>query len=215
MATEMKNVRNGVDLDQLTAAVESVKQDAANGKFTFTVRTDWKGGFRARHRAGAYVVGQQSARHVRDHDLETDEPREILGGDSGISPAETMMSSLAACLSVGYAANAAAMGIDLDGLRFEITASGSLEGFMNLGNKRPGLSDISVKAIVQSSASPDKLQELHDYVNEHSPIWDTICNPVTITSELATESRDEGWAGRHGPETSASESATMSPSHGP
>ena len=27
---------------------------------------------------------------------------------------------------------------------------------------------------------------LHDYVNGHSPIWGTICNPVKITSELIT-----------------------------
>lgn len=209
MATETKNVRNGVDLDQLTAAVESVKQDPANGKLTFTVNTQWKGGFKARHRAGTYVVGKDQGQHLADHDLDTDEPREILGEDAGISPAEVIMSSLAACLTVGYAANAAAMGIDLDELKFEITANGSLEGFMNLGDKRPGLSDISIKALVSSSASPEKLRELHDFVNSHSPIWDTICNPVTITSELVANPQERS-TGRYA--EGAAEAATMSPS---
>ena len=127
------------------------------------------------------------ADHLKEHTLETDEPREILGGDSGISPAETMISALAACLSVGYAANAAAMEIDIDELKFEITGNGSLEGFMNVGSARPGLSDISIKAMVKSSASAEKLKELHDFVNSHSPIWDTICNPVKISSEIATK----------------------------
>jgi uncharacterized OsmC-like protein len=178
------NVRNGVDLDQLTSAVESVKKDPTNGKLTFTVKTDWRGGFKAHHTTSAYVVGHEAGRHQKEYAVDTDEQREILGGDSGISPAETMISSLAACLSVGYAANAAAMGIDIDELKFEITANGSLEGFMNLGNKRPGLSDVSIKAFVKSSAPPQKLKELHDYVNAHSPIWDTICNPVSVSSEL-------------------------------
>ncbi len=209
MAAETKNVRNGVDLDQLTAAVESVKQDPANGKLTFTVNTQWKGGFKARHRAGTYVVGKDQGQHLADHDLDTDEPREILGEDAGISPAEAIMSSLAACLTVGYAANAAAMGIDLDELKFEITANGSLEGFMNLGNKRPGLTDISIKALVSSSASPEKLRELHDFVNSHSPIWDTICNPVTITSELVANPQERSTA-RYA-ESGASDAA-LSPS---
>jgi uncharacterized OsmC-like protein len=180
------SMRNGVDVDQLMTAVESVKKDAANGKLTFTVKTDWKGGFKARHTTSGYVVGREQGHHQRDYAVETDEPKEILGGDSGISPAETMISSLAACLSVGYAANAAAMGIDIDELKFEITANGSLEGFMNIGNKRPGLSDISIKAIVRSTAPAEKIRELHDYVNSHSPIWDTISNPVSIKSQLMT-----------------------------
>ncbi len=182
------NVRNGVDLDQLMTAVEAVKEDAANGKITYSVRTDWRGGFKARHTACGYAVGKEQGHHAKDHSVETDEPKEILGSDSGISPAETLLSALAACLSVGYAASAAAMGIDLEELRFEITANGSLEGFMNIRNPRPGLGDVSVKAFVKSPAPASKLQELHDYVNAHSPIWDTIRNPVAITSRLVAVS---------------------------
>ena len=59
-----------------------------------------------------------------------------------------------------------------------------LEGFMNLREQAPGLNGITVKTHVKSDASPEKLQELHDYVNEHSPIFDTIANPVKISSEL-------------------------------
>ena len=182
--TQQPVVRNGVDVGQLMTAIESVKQDTANGKLTFTVKTDWKGGFKAKHTTSAYVVGKERAEHQKNYTLETDEPREILGGDSGISPAETMISSLAACLSVGYAANAAAMGIDIDELKFEITGNGNLAGFMAIGDKRPGLTDISIKALVKSKAPAAKLTELHDYVNKHSPIWDTISNPVKVTSQI-------------------------------
>jgi hypothetical protein len=55
---------------------------------------------------------------------------------------------------------------------------------MNLNDARPGLSNINIKATVKSNAPKDKIQELHDYVNGHSPIWDTICNPVRISSEV-------------------------------
>jgi len=169
------------------SAIEAVKEDPANGKLTFTVGSNWTGGFKANHSTASFAVGNEPGKREKNHTLSTDEPNEVLGGDTGISPAETLITSLAACLTVGYAANAAALGIDLDDLKFEITGNGSLEGFMNIGDSRPGLSDMKIKAIVKSDAPPEKLRELHDYVNEHSPIWDTICNPVKIESEIVTD----------------------------
>jgi uncharacterized OsmC-like protein len=180
----MSHIRNGVNVDELTTAIEAVKSDPENGKLTFSVRSHWKGGLKAEHTTGDYVIGREAGKHAKNHTLATDEPKEVLGADSGISPAETLLSSLASCLAVGYAANAAALGIDIDDMSFEISGKGSLEGFMNIGDARPGLSDISIKASIKSSAPEEKLQELHEYVNAHSPIWDTICNPVKVTSEL-------------------------------
>ena len=179
----METVRNGVNVNDLMMAIEGVKNDPANGKLTFTVQSKWKNRFRAEHKSSNYVIGKQSGTH--EHIVSTDEPKEILGEDSGISPAETLLSSLGACLTIGYAANAAAMGIDIDEMSFEITAHGGLEGFMDIGDSRPGLTDISVKTHIKSNAPDAKLQELHDYVNQHSPIWDTIKNPVKVTSELS------------------------------
>jgi len=179
-------IKNGVNLDDLMAAVEAVTADPANGKLTFTINTTWENGFKARHTTGSFKVGPENGSRNQNHSISTDEPQEILGGDAGISPAETLMSALGACLTVGYAANAAAMGIDLDELSFEIKGNGSLEGFMNLRDQRAGLSDLSIKAFVKSDAPREKLEELHSYTNEHSPIWDTICNPVSITSEIVT-----------------------------
>jgi uncharacterized OsmC-like protein len=179
-------IRNGVNVDDLMAAIEAVKMDPVNGKLTFTVSSEWTGGFKAAHTTSNFVVGKEPGKRSKNHSISTDEPNEVLGSDTGISPAETLISSLAACLTVGYAANAAALGIDLDELSFEITGDGSLEGFMNNGDKRPGLSDLKIKAFIKSSAPEDKLRELHDYVNEHSPILDTICNPVKIESQIVT-----------------------------
>ena len=105
----MKTVKNGVNVDDLMMAIKGVKDDPAKGKLTFTVHSKWKDGFKAEHKSSNYVVGKESGTHAHEHTINTDEPKEILGEDSGISPAETLLSSLAACLAVGYAANAAAM----------------------------------------------------------------------------------------------------------
>jgi len=167
-------------------AIEAVKTDPENGKLTFVVKSKWKGGLQSEHQPGTYRVGTQTGNHAVTHTLQVDEPKEILGTDTGMSPAEIILSALGACLSVGYSANAAAMGINLDEISLEITGQGSLEGFMNLRNQAPGLTGVSVKANLKSSnATPEQLQGLHDFVNSHSPIWDTIANPVNVTSQLA------------------------------
>ena len=178
--------KNGVDVQKLTTMVEDVKREPWRGRLTFSIRSEWKGGFKALHTVSDYSVGDERARHAKEHSLLSDEPAAILGNDSGISPSELILTALASCLSVGYAANATAMGIDLQEVRFEMTAHGDLQGFMNLNGVRPGLPEIDVKTFIRSNAPADQLRELHDYVNAHSPLWDTISNPVTIRSELQT-----------------------------
>ena len=57
---------------------------------------------------------------------------------------------------MGYAANAAAMGIDIEELSFEITGRGYLQGFMNQGGVCPGLSSVLVKTHIKSNAPKEK-----------------------------------------------------------
>lgn len=178
-------MRNGVDVGRLESMVESVKNDPKLAALKFSVHSEWKGGLRAQHAGGQYTVGTTTTRHKQARAIMTDEPTEILGTDSGVSPSEMALAALASCLMVGYAANAAAMGIDLQSVTLDLTADGDLQGFMNIGTVRPGLSRISVRAQVRANAPPEKIRELHDHVNAHSPIWDTLANPVRIESTLA------------------------------
>jgi uncharacterized OsmC-like protein len=177
-------IRNGVDVDKLGNMVDAVKRDPKQGALRFSVHSEWKGGLKAQHAGGEYTVGVKTSQHRMARPIVTDEPPEVLGSDSGTSPAEMTLAALASCLMVGYAANAAAMGIDLEDVTLDITGDGDLQGFMNIGSVRPGLSRITVQARIKANAPRAKLQELHDYVNAHSPIWDTIANPVRVESRL-------------------------------
>lgn len=180
-------IRNGVDVDKLGTMIESVKRDPKHAALKFSVHSEWKGGLKAQHTSGEYTVGFKTTKHAQPRVIVTDEPPEVLGTDGGVSPAELILTSLASCLMVGYSANAAAMGIDLQSITLDLTGEGDLQGFMNLGNVRPGLSKISVQARVKANAPAAKLKELHDYVNQHSPIWDTLSNPVKVESRLIGE----------------------------
>lgn len=179
-------IRNGVDVDKLGTMVEAVKKDPSLATLKFSMHSEWKGGLRAQHAGGQYTVGTTTTKHKTSRPIFTDEPPEVLGTDAGVSPAEMTLAALASCLMVGYSANAAAMAIDLEEVTLDLTGDGDLQGFMNIGTTRPGLSRITIEAKIRAkNAAPEKLRELHDFVNKHSPIWDTIANPVHIESRLA------------------------------
>jgi uncharacterized OsmC-like protein len=177
-------IRNGVNVDDLLDAIAAVTEDGENGRLRFNVSTKWLGGFQARHTPGAYSVGAQEGTHSADYSLVSDEPKEVLGSDAGVSPAELLLSALGACLTVGYAANAAALGIEIDDLSIEISTNASLEGFMNIRNAAPGVESIAVNVNIKTSAPAEAVEELHAYVNAQSPIWDTLANPVRLTSQV-------------------------------
>ncbi|MGC7358423.1 OsmC family protein, partial [Mycobacteroides abscessus subsp. massiliense] len=64
--------------------------------------------------------------------MEADEPPELLGGNTAPNPQELLMAALNACMSVGYAAVAATMGVTVRSLEIETTGELDLRGFLGL-----------------------------------------------------------------------------------
>ena len=88
-------------------------------------------------------------------------------------------------MSVGYAANAAAMGIELNDLRFELEGDIDLRGFLGISEDvRAGYSDITCTVHVDADATEAELAELRDRVEATSPLLDTITNAVPVQTEL-------------------------------
>jgi uncharacterized OsmC-like protein len=113
--------------------------------------------------------------------LEGDEPAALLGTDLGPNAGEAALHALSSCLSVTYSYSAAAMGIDISSLNFELETDTDLRGFMALDkNVRPGLSHIRVKVHLDCNGTPEQVKELHAHVLRTSPLYDTLRNPVDI-----------------------------------
>jgi uncharacterized OsmC-like protein len=131
-------------------------------------------------RRGPGGLVQTSALH-----LVGDEPPVLLGGNAGPNSVEATLHALASCLNVGFIYNAAAMGIEVSSLEFDLDGDLDLLGFLGLSDKvRPGYSGIRVRYRVQADAPREKLEELCDYVQRTSPVLDIIRNPVPVTVEL-------------------------------
>ena len=179
--TNVATIRNGVNVDELIATVTAVQGNPSLGKFKFRSRSKWLG--RAHSQStfdSMYGAGQEHHRPTPFF-LEGDEPAALLGSDMAPNAGEIALHALSSCLSVTYAYNAAAMGIDIENLSFEMETDADRVGFLELDKSiRPGLSQIRVKVNLACNGTPEQIQELHDKVNRTSPLVDTFKNPVDV-----------------------------------
>ncbi|MEX0141417.1 OsmC family protein [Massilia sp. LMS1-1-1.1] len=85
------------------------------------------------------------------------------------NPQELLMAALNACLSVGYAANAAAMGITVHSLEIETDGKLDLRGFLGLDeNVNPGYDEVSYVVRLRTDASRERVEALHQAVTKTS-----------------------------------------------
>lgn len=184
MATNTETF-NGVDVSQLVATIEAVKENPELATFQFRSQSRWEGGARATTTIDTFYGAGSEQQHARTHTLTGDEPAVLLGSDTAPNAVETVLAGLASCLAVGYAYNAAARGIELDEVTFQIEGDLDLHAFLGLSDTvRPGYEAIRVRYSVKSPASREQLVELGDHVQRTSPVLDIIANRVPVTIEL-------------------------------
>jgi uncharacterized OsmC-like protein len=182
------NTTNGIDVDQLVQTIDAIKADASIGSFRFRATSTWKGGTHNVGRIRSFThAGSEDETRVAPFVLEGDEPPVLLGENRGPNAVELVLQALAFCYAVGYAANAAARGIELSSMEYEIEGDLDVRPFLGLPGERAGFSAIRARARVSSpNASAEQLEELCSYVQRTSPVRDVIANatPVTTTLEV-------------------------------
>jgi uncharacterized OsmC-like protein len=164
---------NGLDLGTLQSVLAGWQADPAKRQTVWRTRIEWQNGF---------TNTFQSRSHAP---ISVDEPTSLGGADSAPNPAEVLLGALGTCVSIGYALNAAARGIDLRSLTLDLEGDIDLAVFGGLAQEgNPGYSNIRLRVNVDSDADADALQALHEHVLRTSPILSTVARPVTVTSEL-------------------------------
>ena len=177
--------RNGVNVDQLVATIGAIQSDPKVGAFTFKATSTWEGGGRSRGEIGDFVHGGSTADRGATFQLVGDEPPVLLGSNAGPNAVELLLQALAFCYGVGYAYNAAARGIELSELRYEVEGDIDVRTFVGLEGPRAGFTAIRAKSWVRSpNATQAQLEELCQYVQDTSPVRDCLANPVPVTTDL-------------------------------
>ncbi|WP_336038107.1 OsmC family protein [Halobacterium yunchengense] len=186
MAVTDKTV-NGVDVEQLEGAVEAITADPEKGQFTFRAETEWTDALQSVTTIDEFDQAGETVA-TREFTIEGDEPEQILGERTAPNAVELLLAALGSCLSVGYAANAAAMGVELRGLRFEMEGDVDLRGFLGISEDvRAGYDDVACTVYLDADASAEDVDALRERVEATSPLMDNIANEVSLETHLVVE----------------------------
>lgn len=186
MVTTKSIVLNGLNLADLRNLVESVAAEPRNAGAGFHVVTRWTGGTTTRSRVASWTFRGEEQR--RSHILATDEPVELGGTDQHANPQEMLMSALNGCLTVGYVAAAALMGIEIEFLSIETTGTLDLRGFLGLAPVNPGYDEVHyIVRLKAPSATREQLEELHRTVIATSPNYANFARAITMKPRLVIQ----------------------------
>jgi uncharacterized OsmC-like protein len=178
---------NGVNVDQLISTVNAIRDQPGLARFTFRASTDWVGGGHSRTTVQSfYGAGAEDNSRARPFILEGDEPPVLLGQNAAPNAVEAVLHALASCLAVGFVYNAAAQGIHIQQLDFDLEGDLDLRAFLGLSETiRPGYEGIRLTYRVKADVPRARLEELCNYVQKTSPVLDIIRNPVPVYISLA------------------------------
>ena len=183
-------VRNGIDVDQLVVTIGAITEQPSVSTFTFKATTEWKDGTLNHAEIGDFIHNGERVERPEPFGLTGDEPPVLLGQNRGPNAVELVLAALGFCYGVGFVANAAARGVELSELRYEVTGDIDVQNFLGMTKEtRPGFSAIRARAWVRSpNATAEQLEELCQYVQDTSPVRDIIANatPVDTSMEVLT-----------------------------
>jgi uncharacterized OsmC-like protein len=177
---------NGVDVEQLGRTITAIKEQSELARFVFRAHTAWQTGGHSRTTIqGFYGAGAEDTSRVQPFVVEGDEPPMLLGANKGPNAVEAVLHALASCLAVGFVYNAAARGIQVESLDFDLEGDLDLQAFLGLSEQvRPGYQGIKVTYRAKTDAPREQVEALCEYVQNTSPVLDIIRNPVPVTVTL-------------------------------
>ena len=183
MSATTQDTLNGVNVTQLVETVGAIQSEPGLAAFRFRAHNSWLGGGRSRTTIGAFWgAGQEDTSRETPFSLDGDEPPVLLGANQAPNAVEAVLHALASCLAVGFAYNAAAQGIEVRSLEFDLEGELDLHGFLGLSEQtRAGYQGINVTYRVDADATPEQIDDLCRYVQRTSPVLDIISNPVPVT----------------------------------
>lgn len=169
---------NGLDTEKLMKVVETVKQNWEAGKTVWKASASWKGGFKVETSS-------------REFPSKFDEPEMLCGTNTAANPVEVVLQAYGACLTIGYAMNAAVRGINIHDIKIDLEGEIDLPGFLGLEppekygmDKLPGFKSITAKVNIKADVDKKALQELHEHVVRTSPVGLTLSRPVKVEAKL-------------------------------
>ncbi len=184
--TAKPKVINGINVDDLTALIQGVKDDAAKAKTHWRVRSAWQGQTRSRAYVDGFTIGgRQVTRHFS---FDIDEPSELGGSNRFANPQEHLLAALNACMTVGYVAQCAVRGITLEKLEIDTQGDIDLRGFLGIDSTvPPGYEQLNYVVRIKGNGTKEQFAEIHKAVMATSPNFHNVSRPVDLKPTLVVE----------------------------
>ncbi len=183
---EASCIRNGIDVAAVEALAAGVQADPAQGRTSWRIRSQWKGGTRSDHLVEGCTLGGTYV--PRPFTISVDEPVELGGANQFANPQEYLLAALNACMMVGLAANAALMGIELTKLEVETSGDIDLRGFLGLDANVPaGYDRLRQVVTMAGKGSDQQFAALHERVRATSPNFFNLTRAIPVESRLAIQ----------------------------
>ena len=180
------NVVNGLNVDDVLGLIQSVKDDPANGKTSWQVKSAWQYGAHIQATTGKVTVGGKDVE--RGFTIDVDEPFELGGTNQYANPQEYLLAALNACMLTGYTALCALHGIHLEKLELVTEGDIDLRGFLGLDPAvSPGYDALSVTVTVKGDGTPEQFEEIHRMMLATSPNFHNISKAITMNPSLVVE----------------------------
>jgi uncharacterized OsmC-like protein len=177
------NVVNGLNVDDLFALIESVKDNVSKATTSWRVATTWKGQTRTRAEVEGFSIGGQDV--SRRFTIDIDEPCELGGSNKFANPQEHLIAALNACITVGYVAQCAVRGITLESLGIETEGEIDLRGFLGIDPQvANGYESLRYTVRIKGSGTREQFDEVHDAVMATSPNVYNLAKAVVLKSTL-------------------------------
>jgi uncharacterized OsmC-like protein len=181
--TTEANIVNGLDVDDLLALIEGVRNDVSKAATSWRVATTWEGQTRSRAQIDGVSIGGQQV--PRSFTIDIDEPRELGGSNRFANPQEHLIAALNACLTVGYVAQCAVRGITLQSLEIETEGEIDLRGFLGIDPQiANGYESLRYTVRIKGDGTSEQFAQVHEAVMATSPNVYNLANAVALKSTL-------------------------------
>ena len=118
--------------------------------------------------------------------LVSDMPQGVGGGDSAPSPGWLLRAAIASCDATVIAMRAAQEGVELSNLEVTVDSESDDQGLLGMDDSVPAgplSTRIRVK-IAAEGVQPEKLREIVEWADHHSPVSDAVQRAVPTTVDI-------------------------------
>jgi uncharacterized OsmC-like protein len=185
-ATTDRPARNGVDVPNLFATINTVRDQPGLARFRFRATNRWVVGTHSRTTIESFSGAGRNHTHNKDFAYDADHPAVLVGADQGPTPMEFLLHAIGACLMAGVANIAAARGVTLTCVEAHIEGDVDLQGLLGISDEvRNGYEQIRVTFHIEGDAPDEKLREIVEQSRNRSAVYDVLTNGVDVAIDFA------------------------------